>query len=217
LKALRQVHLRTAGDRQHRPDEAEDDEEHQRHDVVRHRVQPHGENAHELQPAAVLMVAGKAAEQAAEREAQERRGHEQADGPGQGAGNQARHRRRESRERGPEIGRHDATPERQVLLERRAGQAVELAQRLPHRLDRLRGGAAERGRDRDRLLDRIDRRRMGDGIGEIDADEGDEQELPEPLRDIRQIGVHGGTGAPLRAGAPARCRTQLFGLSFTNM
>ena len=60
---------------------------------------------------------------------------------------------------------------------------------------------------------------MGDDIGEIDADEDDEHELPEPLRDIRQVGAHGRDGGiPLAMREPRLgAATQLFGLSFTNM
>ena len=37
-----------------------------RHDVVGNRVQPHGDDAHQLEAAALLVVAGEPAEQVAE-------------------------------------------------------------------------------------------------------------------------------------------------------
>ena len=156
-EALRQVHRRAAADRQHRPEEAEHDQQHEGDDVVGDRVQAHRDDAEQLQAAALLVVAGEPAEQVAERPGDHRR-----DRP---AGPRSRAARGRSASR-PESERPTARarnrPRRmrlqktQYCSQRRALEAVELAQRLPHHLDGVRGGVAEGGR-RPRSTARPDR------------------------------------------------------------
>ncbi len=206
-EALRQVHRRAAADRQHRPDEPEHDQEHERDDVVGDRVDAHRHDADQLQAGALLVVAGEPAEQVAETPGDDRCRHEEARGPRQCTADQRRDGGRKGRQRGPEIGPQDAAPEVRVLLERRALQAVELAQRLPHRFDGVRSGVAEGGRGRDRLLDRIDRRRVGDHVGEVDADERHEGELRQTLAEIGEISAHGACRRLERSGGTAAAGT----------
>ena len=187
---LRQVHRRTAADREHRPQKAEHDQEQQRQDVIGNRMQPHRDHAHQLQAAAFLVVAGEPAQPVAEHPGDDGRDHQQPGGPRQRAGDQRRDRRRKRRHRRPEIGAQDPFPEHQILLQRRAFETVELAQRNAHLLDRFGRGIAERRDRRDRLLDRIDRRGMGDHIGKVDADEDHEHELHQPLGDVGEISAH---------------------------
>ena len=184
------VHLRAAGDRQHRPEIAEHDQEHEGHDVIGDRMDAHRDDAGDLQELAVAVVAGKPAQQVAQHPGQKGRDRQEPDRPRQRAVDQDRDRRRERRQRGAEIADQDPLPEHRVLAPQAAAEPVELAQRLPHHLDRFRARAAEGGRGRDRLLDRIDRRRVRDDERQIDADEDDERELKEPLPRVDRVGVH---------------------------
>jgi hypothetical protein len=150
----------------------------------------HRDDAGDLQDPTVAIVAGQTAQQVSQHPGQKGRDHQEADGPRQRAVDQDRDRGGEGRQRGTEIADHDPLPEHRVLAPQTAAQAVELAQGLPHHFDRFRARASERGGRRDRLLDRIDRRRMRDDEGQIDADEDDERELKEPLRRVDRVGVH---------------------------
>ena len=134
---------------------------------------------------------------------------------------------------GPKSAAQHAPPEGQVLVEQAALEAVERAQRLAQHVDRLGARAAEAGRRGDRLLDRIDRRQMGDEERDVDADEDHQHELGQPLADVGQVSLHalcravavGGRRAdpPPAIGLDGACagRSQFcaifFGLSLTNM
>ncbi len=95
-------------------------------------------------------------------------------------------------ERGSKIADRHALPEGDILRAEAALHVVELAQELPHLGDRLGARTAEGGGGRDRLLDGIDRGRVGDDEGNVDPDEHDEDELAEAAKQIRQIGAHDG-------------------------
>ena len=81
-------------------------------------------------------------------------------------------------------------PVGEVLVDEAAVHAVELAERLAHHVDRLRAGVAEGGHRGHHLLDRIDRRQMGDEEGQRDADEDDQEELGEPLQHVDAVAPH---------------------------
>ncbi len=217
IEAARQVHLRAAADRQHRPEVAEDDQQHEGDDVVGDRMEPHRHDAGQPQQAAVAIIAGEPAQQVAETPGEQGGEAQQPRGPRQRPPDQHRDRRRERRQRRAEIAERHALPEHQVLLQQAALQPVELAQRLAHQRDRLGAGAAERRAGGDGLLDRIDRRRVRDEEGDVDADEHHQHELAEPAQQVGRIGTHP-TGAASASpscsaccpsSAPDRCRAPL--------
>ena len=208
IEALLNVHAVATGNRQQRPQVAEHDEQREGDDVVGHGVQPHGDDSKDLQSPAVLIVPCQATEQIAEHPRQQGGRGQETDRPRQGARNQRRHRRRERRQRRAEIGHGNASPEIHILLERPAGQSIELPQRLTHHVDRLGRGVAERGDRGNRLLDGINRRRVRDDVGQVDADEHHKQELEKPLRKVLRVETHWRRLAP---------DPQLFGFNFTNM
>ena len=95
VEAARQVHLRTTADRQHRPEIAEDDQQHEGDDVVGDRMKAHRDNTGDAQQAAVAIVACEAAQQVAETPGQQRGEAKQPRRPWQGTPDQHRDRRRE--------------------------------------------------------------------------------------------------------------------------
>ena len=175
---------------QDRPEKAEHDQQHEGDDVVRDRMEAHGDHPEELQRSAIAEVAGKAAHEISKGPGDQRAGQQQPNCPGQGAANQDGNRGRKGRQRGPEVGGKNALPIREVLFHQRTASAVQLAQSNPHHGDGLRA-ALPHGRDsRDHLVDRVDWRQMRDEEGQRDADEDDEDELREALQDVDAIGAH---------------------------
>ena len=81
-------------------------------------------------------------------------------------------------------------PVGEVLVDEASLDAVELAERLAHHVDGLGAGVAEGGHRGHHLLDRIDRREVGDEEGERDADEDDQEELGKPLQDVDAVAPH---------------------------
>ncbi len=189
-EAAGHVHLVAAADRQHRPEIAEHDQKDEGHDVVGDRMEAHRDHAERAQDAAVPVVAREPAQKVAEPPGDQGRDQQQAHGPGQGVPDQERNRRREGGERRPEVGLEYAPPEREILVEDTALEAVERAQRLAQHVDRLGARAAERGRGRDRLFDWVDRRHVGHEEGDVDADEDHQDELDQPLADVSQVALH---------------------------
>ena len=104
-------------------------------------------------------------------------------------------------------------------------EAVQLAQRLAQHVDRLGARAAKRGCGRDRLLDRVDRRHVGDEEGDVDADEDDQQELGEPFADVGAVSAHrlgprmwgGRAAAPIARSVVRQFCAILCGRSLVNM
>ena len=184
------VHLGAAADRKDRPEEAEDDQKDEGDDVVGDRLQAHGQDAQGLEQASSCGSSRRDRRENCRRPGDQRRADEQAERPRQRLPDQRRDRRRECRQRRPEIARRHASPEGDILLPGRAFQAVEFAQRLAHHLDHLGAGLAEHGDGADRLLDRVDRREVGDEIGDVDADEDDQNELREASDEIERVSSH---------------------------
>jgi hypothetical protein len=150
-------------------------------------MERHRQDAGEAQRATAMEVAGKAAQQIAHCPGEQRRHHQQRHRPRQSAPDQDRDRRGKSRQRRPEIADEDPPPERCVLLGETALEPVQLLERLPHHRDRLGAGAAVLRGGGDRLLDRIDRRGVGDDEGDVDADEDDQRELAKARQQVDEI------------------------------
>ena len=188
--ALRHVHGVAAADRQDRPEIAEHDQQQEGDDVVGDRMEGHRQDAGEAQRAVRAVVAGEAAQQVAEHPG--RAGSRSPAAPpstaarGRSASRPASGRpRARARSRRPPRGAR----RRGTARHSPPSQPVQLLQRLAHHLDRLGTGAAERVVGGDRLLDRIDRRRVRDDEGDVDADEDDQRELAETRQQVERIAV----------------------------
>ena len=223
--------LVAAADRQHRPEIAEHDQQHEGDDVVGDRDgSPSRGRRRAFSARLLLVVAGEPAQQVAEHPG-EQRSRSRAAPTVQGSARPIRvdDRRREGRQRRAEIADGDAAPEGDVLLAqacrsgRRARAATGASARSP------RGWCCRTEVDGgDRLLDRIDRRRVGDDEGEVDADEDDEQRTGRAAsatiagiaRCMRRAAVvaSGVRREPRSPARPARrTRAHCFGFSFTIM
>ena len=178
--------VRAAADRQHRPEIAEHDQQHEGDDVVGDRMEAHRHDAGEPQRAAVAVVAGEAAQQVAEHPGQQ--GRDDAAAPtvhGSARPISVETGVGKADSDGPKSPTRDAPPEHQILL---------AAARPPARTARAATGAScsiasglvlpNGVAGGDRLLDRIDRRRVGDDEGDVDADEDDQRELAEPRQQV---------------------------------
>ena len=202
-------HSGAAGDRQHRPEKAEQDQHDEGDDVVRDRLHADGEHSERLQEPVVLEVAGQPAEQVADRPGDDHGGGEQADGPRQRPPHQPQRRRREGEQRRAHVAAHQAAPETQELTEQRLVGAVQLGERRAHRFLRLGAEAGLPGQAPHGLLHRVERRQVSDEEGRAHSQEHHQQQLPEPLQREQTICSHGRV-LPRTVRLPDPCQQELF-------
>ena len=98
-------------------EKAEHDQQHEGDDVVRDRMEAHGDHPEELQRSAVAEVAGKAAQEISKGPGNQRAGQQQPHCPGQGAADQDGNRCRKGHSEGPKPGGKNPLPIREVLFD----------------------------------------------------------------------------------------------------
>ena len=187
-EAAGHVHLVAAADRQNRPEVAEHDQQHEGHDVVGDRVEGHGDDA-EPPSAAGCRDSSRQGRPSRLPSTQAIRVATTSRPIVQGRAFQIRNDTGvgKAESDGPKSATRTRCQKSTYCSHSVALEAVERAQRLAQHVDRFGAGAAERGRGRDRLLDRVDRRQVGDEERDVDADEDHQHELGEPFADVGAV------------------------------